>query len=109
MVFFAPVVIGVVFLPPALEIVANVRPGRSYSPLRTAFLVIEAAWVATALLLGRRGLFLVKVAWSLRKEATDRWGSEQEWFREQAQRAAERRKREGTIAGDQGPDGSDSP
>jgi hypothetical protein len=41
MVFFAPVLIGLVFLLPTIEVIASIRPGRTYSPLRTAFLVTE--------------------------------------------------------------------
>lgn len=106
-VFFAPIMIGLVFLPPAVEIVANVRPGRTYSPLRTAFVVIEAAWIAAAVLLGRRGLLLVRVARALQRDAADRWGSDQAWFQEQARKAAEERRRRSAATEDRDKDGDD--
>ncbi len=113
-IFFAPLVLGLVFLPPAVEIVANIRLARPYSPLRAAFLVIEATWVTVAIFLGRRGLLLVKVARYLRKEAGYRWGVEQKWVRDRAQKAAKRRKAEGAAEKPAGaeearsPDGGDS-
>jgi hypothetical protein len=103
-VFFTPVVIGLVFLPPAIEIMAAIRPGRTYSPLRTAFVVIEAAWVAAAVLLGRRGRLLVRVAREAQREAAYRWGVDQETFREHARQAAERRRSESAATEDRGKD-----
>jgi hypothetical protein len=107
-VFFAPIIIAPIFLPPALEIIANVRPGRPYSPLRTAFLIIEAAWVTTAVLLGRRGLLLVRVARALQRDAADRWGSDQAWFRKKARKAAEEKRRRSTATEDRDKGGDDS-
>src|SRR6266508_2020020 len=106
-IFFAPLLIGLVFLPPAVAILASIRPGRSYSPLRAAFVVIETAWAVNAYLQFKRGRLLVKVARFYQEEARDRWRSEQEWLRDQERKASERRQAESVGAEERNPDTTD--
>jgi hypothetical protein len=90
-VFFGPILIAAVFAPPAVEILVEVRPSRSYSPLRAAFLVIEGVWVLAATLLARRGLSLIRLARYMREEAAHRWPIDRQWFRQRARKKAKPR------------------
>lgn len=60
--------------------------------------------LAAAVLLGRRGLLLAKVAREMQREAAARWGTDQEWFRKRARKAAEQRATERTASEGRGKD-----